>query len=403
MTDTINPPQYKLSDYPPPRVPNTPILSFGYFLGGRARQVSSVLDVGDSVLLTSGRDAIATALKEIGVESKSAKVLLPAYNCKVMVEAVLGVQAEPVLYRIHPDLTVDLDDIRAKIRNGVEALIVVHYFGFPQQLSDLRKLCDETGVSLIEDCAHAFYGDFDGSPPGAVGDYAIASLMKFFPIYDGGCLVSRHHPLRNKPPGSGGLRFEIKAIINILERSVEYARLRPINWLLMPLIKLKDLVWRRTKMSNKPLEMDAVGPGAADGGYGFDPSWLKVRISRISELIFKRSSALRCTNKRRENFRYFMDAFDNISGCRPIFTKLPDGVYPYVYPLYIDNPEFVFPLIKMQGVPMFRWEDVENGVCDNASLYSQHLLQFPCHEEIREDERDWICDTVTGVLTSNLR
>lgn len=386
--------------YPSRRVPANPVLSFNFCRGGNSGSIFSIMDAGNSIWLTSGRDAIAIALKQIGVDPDCHRVLLPAYNCRSMVEAVEWSGAEPLLYRLSPDLSLDLDDVRSKIQGGVKAIIVVHYFGFPQKLGELRKVCDDSGVQLIEDCAHAFYGVFDGAPPGAVGDYAIASLMKFFPIYDGGSLVSKRHALSDSSLVSGGLRFELKALFNIFERAIHYSRLRPFDRLFSPLFRFKDFVWRRIKEENETWETASSGPTAADYGGGFDPLWLNVRISWISKFILHRSSVTRCTEGRRENFQFLSQAFDNVPGCRALFRDLPDGVVPYVFPLYVDDPDRVFPLLKMQGVPLFRWEDIQAGVCDTSSLYSLHLFQIPCHEDIRVEELRWIRDTVINALSA---
>ncbi|MCI0667216.1 MAG: aminotransferase class I/II-fold pyridoxal phosphate-dependent enzyme [Methylococcaceae bacterium] len=374
-------------------------MSFNFCRGGKSRTIYSIRDVGNPVLLTSGRDAIAIALKQIGVNQGS-RVLLPAYNCRAMVEVVEWSGAEPVLYRINSDLSMDRGDVGSQLKAGAKAIIVVHYFGFPQELAELRSLCDDTGVQLIEDCAHAYYGVFNGAPPGAVGDYAIASLMKFFPIYDGGCLVSNRHASSDRALVSGGLRFEIKAIFNILERSVHYSRLRPLHWLLPPLFRLKDFIWGRVKQGNEALMSSRAGPAAADCGCGFDPRWLTVHISWISKYIMRKSSVSRCTEGRRANYRFFAERFENIPGCRPIFRILPDGVVPYVFPLFVEDPDRVFPLIKIRRVPVYRWEEVNAGVCENSSLFSRHLFQLPCHEEIRHEELRWISATVIDAVTA---
>jgi dTDP-4-amino-4,6-dideoxygalactose transaminase len=34
------------------------------------------------------------------------------------------------------------------------------------------------------------------------------------------------------------------------------------------------------------------------------------------------------------------------------------------------------------------------GVCPNSEHYSRHLLQLPCHQELRREEIDWIISTI---------
>ena len=134
-------------------------------------------------LASSGRVAIALALRHLGIRPGE-QVLLPAYHCTAMVEPVQWASAAPVFYRIHPDTSVDLEHLQRLLTPLTRAVIVVHYFGFPQQLSSLRAFCDTHRLALIEDCAHAFFGEEAGRPLGSCGDYAIASAMKFFPIYE---------------------------------------------------------------------------------------------------------------------------------------------------------------------------------------------------------------------------
>ncbi|MBK9574239.1 MAG: DegT/DnrJ/EryC1/StrS family aminotransferase [Rhodoferax sp.] len=48
---------------------------------------------------------------------------------------------------------------------------------------------------MIEDCAHCFFGQAGERPIGAWGDFATASLTKFFPVPEGGLLASSSRPL----------------------------------------------------------------------------------------------------------------------------------------------------------------------------------------------------------------
>ena len=60
---------------------------------------------------------------------------------------------------------------------------------------------------MLEDCAHAFFGEYENRPLGSFGDYAIASTMKFFPTSEGGCLVSSHHSITSLHLKSAGIAF----------------------------------------------------------------------------------------------------------------------------------------------------------------------------------------------------
>jgi dTDP-4-amino-4,6-dideoxygalactose transaminase len=148
-----------------------------------------LLDAGTALGVTSGRVAIALALQHMGI-AHGDKVLVPAYHCIAMVEPIISTGAGAVFYRIREDTSVDLDDVQRRLDVRTRALLAPHYYGFPQDMMRIRAFCDAHNLVLIEDCAHAFFGRCDGRPFGGHGDYAIASAMKFFPVYDGGYLVS---------------------------------------------------------------------------------------------------------------------------------------------------------------------------------------------------------------------
>jgi dTDP-4-amino-4,6-dideoxygalactose transaminase len=387
--------------FPPPRVPTHPVLSFrSLFATSQAPAIRALSEIEPHKWFTSGRVALATALSLLRVQAGDG-VLLPAYNCRAMVDAVRWTGAEPVLYKSKVDLAVDVDDVAAKIDARTRALVVVHFFGFPQRaMLRLRSFCDERGIALIEDCAHCFFGSLDGQPIGTFGDYAIASPMKFFPLYDGGFLASARHSLGAVKLRRGSFVFQIKALLNNVERSFAYSRLRPINWLMALPLYAKDRFWSFAKRLDAPFATDAHGPDASGDAYAFDAAWVDVEMSGISKALCSRISVPQLIERRRSHYAALLRAFENQHGCRPFFPDLPDGVVPYVFPLLVDDPERVFPRLKARGVPLFRWEDVRHDVCETSSVYSRSLFQLPCHQELSAREVDWVIAEVKRALES---
>ena len=95
-----------------------------------------------------------------------------------------------LFYKLYDDLSVDVDDVEAVIRRGkIKALLVIHYFGFPQlQIEKIAHLCQRYGVVLIEDCAHSLNSEIKGKNIGCFGDYAIYSIHKIVSTVAGGVL-----------------------------------------------------------------------------------------------------------------------------------------------------------------------------------------------------------------------
>jgi len=126
---------------------------------------------------------------------KRKDVLLPAYigfterEGSGVFDPVLANESGYTFYRLNRDLSVDLEDFRAKLAHKPDIVLVIHYFGFCRSdLALIRQLCDEAGATLVEDCAHAFYLESSQSAIGNVGDFAFYSLHKYLATSSGGVL-----------------------------------------------------------------------------------------------------------------------------------------------------------------------------------------------------------------------
>src|SRR3954451_4184198 len=77
------------------------------------------------------------------------------------------------------DMNIDVDDVLRRITPKTKAIIAVHFCGYPAKVIELRKICDERGLVLIEDAAQAVGAsvDADGTRAGTVGDLGCFSLF----------------------------------------------------------------------------------------------------------------------------------------------------------------------------------------------------------------------------------
>jgi perosamine synthetase len=389
--------------YQKPLIPTLPVLSLDSFGYVGSQDAVSILDAGKTVFVTSGRVAIALALLEMKI-GKNDKVLLPSYHCSSMIEPIVIAGADPVFYKINPDTSVDLDDIAKKIDACTKLLMVTNYFGFPQDLSRIRIFCDVHNIMLLEDCAHSFFGVLDGRPLGSFGDYAIASAMKFFPIYDGGYLISSSRNLGNINLESAGLGFEIKSAINTLEKCFEYGRFNLLKKFSYFPIKTKNFIWNAIKKL-APSGKISLGPGASDGGFQIERKWLKKRSTFFSKWLIKYTDKSRIIANRRHNYLALQSAIAGSAVCHPLFSMLPDGVVPYVFPLVSDDPEKHFYLLKKEGVPVIRfgeflWQSSDSCNCDVSADLSRRVMQLPCHQELSSSELDWMISTIRKIFLS---
>lgn len=393
--------QYDPSLFPKARAPALPTPSPECFCLLPQPIAPGVLALTEVRHLHSGRYALSLALKQKKI-GPGDHVLLPAYHCLAMVEPLRLAGVEPIYYPVGPNLSLDIAAIEQRAAH-VKAIIAVHYFGFPQDFRPLRNLADRLGLILIEDCAHACFGAVNGLPVGSLGDYAIASTMKFFPIGHGGVLASSRHPLVQPALKNPPLKIELKTAINLLEDAQIYQRLGRLGRLIDILIQLKNRLQRLTQRSQPlvPDHVDATLQSTPE--YAMDSRWLEWRSSRVSRFLLRHTRIDHLIERRRHYYRIFLDAVANRTDCRPLFPELPEGVVPQVFPLYVNQCLPVFVNLKRQGVPIIRFgefldDPVDRDLCPVSVDYAEHVLQFPCHQTLREDEVAWIVERLIFAL-----
>jgi perosamine synthetase len=328
---------------------------------------------------------------------------VPAYHCIVMVEPLLQVGAQPVFYALREDLSVDLDDVATRIDGETRAFIAVNYFGFPQDLGTLRRFCDLHGLSFIEDCAHSFFGDCAGRALGTFGHYAVASLAKFFPVRDGGCLVigagvSDNLLLKQR---SQGLSANLAAALDTVDDAVAFGRLGGLAPAMRFANRAKSLVRAAIPSARTPqLENPAQQRSGQRGG--FDPAWMGIRATTVSRMIGRHASRSQIVERRRQNYARLAEEFSGLRRCRPIFPHLPQGVVPYMFPLWIDHLSEIFPSLEDRAVPMqrfgqFLWPEMDERTCAVTKQHSHHSIQLSCHQELKEEEITAIIDRVRPI------
>ena len=132
------------------------------------------------VLLTdSGTSALALAMLAAVRRSPGQPVLLPAYSCYDLVTAAMAAGVEVRWYDIDPGtLQPDWRSLEA-VASGAAAIVVVHHYGIPANISRLRSVAAGAHSSaplLIEDAAQGIGGMLENRPLGSLGDVGVLSF-----------------------------------------------------------------------------------------------------------------------------------------------------------------------------------------------------------------------------------
>ncbi|WP_102108190.1 DegT/DnrJ/EryC1/StrS family aminotransferase [Oceaniglobus roseus] len=142
--------------------------------------------------VASGGYAMATALRALGV-GQGDLVLSNAFTLAPVPGAIAAVGARAVFVGVTRNLTIDLDDLAARIGSSdAKVLLLSHMRGHICDMDALMALCDGAGVKVVEDCAHTMGADWNGTPSGrhgAIGCYSMQTY-KHVNAGEGGFLVS---------------------------------------------------------------------------------------------------------------------------------------------------------------------------------------------------------------------
>lgn len=129
--------------------------------------------------VTSGGQAIQIALRAAGIKPGD-RILANAYTLAPVPGAIHAVGAVPVFVEISDDWLTDIDDLRAKAKeSGARFLMLSHMRGHIADMDAIFKLCEDSGIVLIEDCAHTMGAEWKGRKSGNFGTVACFSTQTY--------------------------------------------------------------------------------------------------------------------------------------------------------------------------------------------------------------------------------
>jgi dTDP-3-amino-3,4,6-trideoxy-alpha-D-glucose transaminase len=182
------------------------VLESGRFiLGPEVRafeeEFAAWLGVEHTVGVASGTDAIHLALRACGI-GPGDEVITVAHTAVATVVAVEMAGARPVLVDVDPETyTMDPAACRAAISPRTKAILPVHLYGHPADMTALGEIARRHGLLLVEDCAQAHGARIEGTLVGTFGEVACFS---FYPTKnlgafgDGGAVVTRDAALAER-------------------------------------------------------------------------------------------------------------------------------------------------------------------------------------------------------------
>jgi dTDP-4-amino-4,6-dideoxygalactose transaminase len=241
-------------------------------------------------------------------------VLMPGFIPAKLYRTALAAGYTPRFYDLDAECQFDPAAIEALVDEGTRALFVVHYFGLPARLDEVRRLATARGLWLIEDCALTLPTRIGDAELGRLGDCALFSPRKMLLFPEGGILVM------NRP--AEGFRPSSRAPV----RSAYTA-------------------WNLAKTRGKRLYLALTGGRDPLGLVRFPESGYvdlgeaqRVRVRGMSRLTWLLSRVVdvdRVAATRRRHYAELLVGLRDMPGLEPLRPDLPEGCTPYSLPIRV--------------------------------------------------------------------
>ena len=158
-------------------------------------EVAKYLGIKAAAAMTAGTHALHLAVKLAGVSTGDI-VLCSDLTFAATVNPVTYEDGIPVFIDSERDSwNMDPRALRQgleKYKGKVKAVVVVNLYGIPAKLDEIKALCDEYGVVLIEDAAESLSATYKGRQTGTFGKYNAISFNgnKIITTSGGGMFLS---------------------------------------------------------------------------------------------------------------------------------------------------------------------------------------------------------------------
>ena len=313
-------------------------------------------EVAHGVAFSNGTVALAAMYLALGIGFGD-DVVVPSMTFISSATSVLHVGARPVFADVdYRSFNLDAEDVRRRISPRTKAVLAVHYAGQPADMDALRRVCDDAGVTLLEDAAQAVGARYQGRPAGGLARMAMFSFT----------------PTKNITMGEGGLVTtdddDLAAHLRLLRNHGQTALYQHdvLGW-----------NWRMTEMQ---AAMGIVQLGRLDGilqRKRRNAAWMSERLSSVPGLTPP------WTDPRTEPVHMLYTCLLDARRDEVLTGMLQAGIEARLY----FPPAHRQPVFEQDGVVLPVTEDI-----------SRRMLSIPMHARLEQHELEDIADTLVRLV-----
>ena len=160
------------------RVLRTASLSMGPKLEEFEQAIAEYVGAPDAIAVSSGTSGLHLCMRALGIGDGD-EVIVPSFTFIAAANVVRYERGVPVFVDIDSQtLNLDPDRIEAAITPRTRAILVVHTFGCPAELSAILEIAQRYHLFVIEDACEAIGAEYGGRKVGVQGD---AGVFAFYP------------------------------------------------------------------------------------------------------------------------------------------------------------------------------------------------------------------------------
>ena len=185
------------------------ISSSGSYLESFEKKWAKYCDMKYAVSVTSGTAALIVALKALNLKPGD-EVIMPSFTIISCALAIIEAGGKPVLADCDLDTwCIKTDEIKRKISSRTKAILIVHMFGHPANIDEIKEIIKNKKIDIIEDAAESHGSKFKNKVVGSFGKISCFSFYvnKLITTGEGGMALTNDKGLYNKMKNLRNLAF----------------------------------------------------------------------------------------------------------------------------------------------------------------------------------------------------
>lgn len=355
----------------------SPSLTGGPKISELERKICEVTGAKYAVAVSNGTAALHLAAMAAGF-SQGDEVIVSSITFAASSNCVLYVGATPVFADIEDNTyNIDPEAVRRLITPRTKGVVAVDFTGQAVKFDEIREICREHHLTLIEDAAHAMGTRYKGRPVGSNADMTCFSF----------------HPVKTVTSGEGGA---ITTNDEQLYRRLLRLRSHGITRNQEEMVHPTDAAWY-----NEQVEL----------GYNYRMTDIQAAllISQLDKLSL-------FSERRREIVEKYNEAFKNIPEIQ-VQEEIPESDttrHLYILRLRLDRlncdrrqffdamcAENICPQVHYLPVYWHSYYEklgYEKGLCPNAEKYYMESMSIPLYYSLTDEEVDDVIKAVKKIV-----